>query len=85
MREHGIIARRELKIDTKDQLHDGVEEYPTLTDLDAQDQALRRGDEWEWGLSTERELGLENGLRRSDKSSDMRGHGIGDLGEASKA
>ena len=85
MREHGIISRCELKTDTKDQLHDGVEGYSTLTDLNAQDKTFRRSDERKWSLSTEWELGLENRLRRSDESSDMCGHKIGDLGEASKA
>jgi len=56
-----------------------------LTDLNARDKALRRSDERKWGLSPERKLGLEDWLRRSDESPDMYGHGVGDLGEASKA
>ena len=55
-----------------------------LADLNARDKALHRSDERKWGLSPERKLGFEDRLRRSDESPDMCGHGVGDLGEASK-
>jgi hypothetical protein len=62
-----------------------VEDHFTPTDLNTQDEAPRSGDEGKGGLSPERELGLENGLGRSNESSDMRSHLIGDFGETSRA
>ena len=84
MGEHGIIARRELKYKHKG-LNGGVEGHFKLTDLNARDEVSRRSDERKRGLSLERKLGFEYGLRRNNESPDMCDHGIGDLGEASEA
>ena len=70
--------------DIKCERNDSTEGYSTPTDLDAQDKAPRCSDEGRRGLSSERELGLKDWLRRSDESPDMRGHRIGNLGEALK-
>lgn len=59
-------------------------QYRTLTNLNAQDKTLRGSDKWKWGLSSERKFRLEDRLRRSNKSPDVRGHRIGNLMEASK-
>jgi len=55
-----------------------------LADLSARRKALRRGDERRWSLSPDKKLGLEDGSRNKE-SPDMRGCGIGNLREASKA
>ena len=61
-----------------------VEDHFTPTDLNAQDEAPRSGNEGKGGLSPERKLGLENGLGRSNESSYMRSHPTGNFGETSR-